>query len=131
MKKLKCLFLVILFLGSFHGSFALPLVLKKVVKTTPDMQHLGSTLSYELLTFDSAKYKQVRVAVSGFVSRQEGNDIYLDAVEGSDFFSLGFFKIPYDVASNGSGSMLIDVAPSKIRIASYQPGNFRVCIWAQ
>jgi hypothetical protein len=129
MKKLKCLFLVILFLVGVHSSFALPLVMKKSVKTTPDMRH-GSTLSYDLLTFDSAKYKQVRVAVFGYSLRGD-NDIYLDAVEDSEFFSLGFFKIPSGSDSSNSGSMLIDGAPSKIRVGSYREGSFVVCVWAQ
>ncbi len=133
MKKLKCLLLVVLFLVGVHTSFALPLVMKKVVKVTSEDKRRaseGGNYSYELLTFDSAKYKQVRVAVYGYSSRKD-NDIYLEAVEGSDFFSLGFFRISAAVDASHSGSMLIDVAPSKIRIASYEQGNFTVCIWAQ
>jgi anionic cell wall polymer biosynthesis LytR-Cps2A-Psr (LCP) family protein len=134
MKKLKCLLLVILFLVSVHSSFALPLVMKKSVKTTSDMikgsASGGRSFSYELLTFDSTKYKQVRVAVYGYSSGRD-NNIYLEAVEGSDSFSLGSFRISGGVDASHSGSMLIDGAPSKIRIASYEQGSFIICIWAQ
>jgi hypothetical protein len=130
MKKLKFLLLTAFLLIGFQSSFALPLIIKKRIETTAEMRNAkAGNLSYELMMFDATKYKQVRVGVEGF--NRADNDIYLDAMEGASSFSLGFFKILGDSTSGHNGSMLIDGAPTTLRIGSYQSGIFTVCIWAQ
>jgi hypothetical protein len=112
---------------SFQSVFALPLVFKKEVRV-PDAQKtiVGSSVYYELAVFDSTKYKQMRVAVRNYTSIE--NDIYFDAVEGTDSLFIGFFKLS---SEKGSGSILIDSPPTKLRIAAYRRSFYTIYIWAQ
>ncbi len=125
MKRILSLSTVLVLL-SVQNIFGLPLVFK----TTKEVKTVEGQGLIELASFDTLKYKNIRVGVLLIKGEFGKNDSFvrIDAIEdNTDVINIGHFFLSNTYSGN---SLLVENAPSKIKISVQETGTYKVFIWA-